>query len=205
MPTLNRDAFFNLLLSRANTSSQDFKKLQRAYWLSKEVHRTQERETGERYFEHPRRVAIILIKRGVTDIDVIAAALLHDAVEDTFTPMEIYYDLFGKSVWDMIFTLSKKIPAFHPITGEVIGWAKKETRGYYGKIALEPQPFFRMIKCADRIDNLRTCANWDQDRKDRYIAETKEFLLPLAEALDDKWFAEELKRLVVTEEKKEEV
>ena len=54
-----------------------------AYRLSKYGHRGQKRDDGTRYFEHPRRVAKILLLWGIYDHEMLIAALLHDIKEDS--------------------------------------------------------------------------------------------------------------------------
>ncbi len=182
---MNRSKFFySLPLERY--SPEDLRRIQLAYWLAKEGHRTQHRDDGERYFEHPRAVALICVEMGYADVETVCAALLHDGVEDTFILPDAYLALVGPTVWNWVFTLSKKIPAFDPVTGVVIGYIKRDADKYFEGInALPPQA--RVIKLADRLHNLRTCEVMDEPRKRRYIQETREHILPIACATDEKF------------------
>ena len=193
---MKRKDFFEEL-TRHMCHPDALRKIQRAYWLSKEAHRAQTRDGGERYFEHPREVAITLIRRQYLHSDTICAALLHDCVEDTFVPADVYVSLFGMQVWKWIERLSKKIPHHDQVTGQVIGYVKKATDGYFEQLHSLPVEG-RVIKCADRLHNLSTAHVMDPERKARYIKETRERILPLADTTDP-WFAarirQEVKRL----------
>lgn len=179
---MDRREFFSKL-PLAGYTPDEIRRIRYAYWLAKEAHRTQRRDDGERYFVHPRSVALLLIEFGYTQADTICAGLLHDAVEDTFTPPDIYVLLCGPEVWSTVQALSKKLPAFDPVTGEIYGWFEKEPKDYVRDIALLP-PHGRVVKLCDRLHNLRTCAGWPPERKTRYVRETRENILPLAERTD---------------------
>lgn len=78
----NRQTFVTRLEGRFST--EDILLIGMAYDLAKEAHRPQKRLTGERAFEHARGVALILLDEcGVNNPDLIIAALIHDAVEDS--------------------------------------------------------------------------------------------------------------------------
>ncbi|MDO8515654.1 MAG: hypothetical protein Q7S28_00190, partial [bacterium] len=91
--------------------------------------------------------------------------------------------------------LSKKLPSFNPVSGEIMAWAKLDNETYYKGIAASAQEV-RSIKCADRIDNLRSCKIWPKERRARYVKETEDFVLPIARTLDDSWFLKELERSI---------
>lgn len=182
---MNRVGFFERL---AHLSADDLERVQTAYWFSKNVHRTQSRDTGERYFEHPRRAALILLDVGLHDAETLETALLHDALEDTFAPPKVYVQLFGPEVFKNILLLSKSVPSFDPLTGEMIGRAKKDAEVYWQGIATG-NICVRRVKCADRIDNLRSCADWPPERKDKYRAETVSRILPFAKDTDPQLYA----------------
>src|SRR3989344_5395062 len=66
-----------------------------AFDYAKRAHSTQKRESGEPYFTHPLETALILAKLGLQE-KIIAAALLHDVLEDTDTSLEFLENTFGK-------------------------------------------------------------------------------------------------------------
>lgn len=138
-----------------------------AYRLAKYGHREQQRDGGERYFEHPWRVAAFLVEKlGVSDCDVIIAAFLHDILEDSFLlTLEDVRRVFGPRVSDFVRILTKE---------------SGEGARYFTRIA-SAENEVRLIKISDRRDNLRTMSVWPADRQRRYIQETRAFVIPIAE------------------------
>ncbi len=173
---MNRDEFFHKLTPR---SPQEIETLQTAYWLSKIVHREQKRDDGERYFEHPRRVASSLIDHGYNDTDTLVLALLHDVVEDTNTPFKAIIDLFGATTWERLHTISKKIPSFDSVTGEMLKRTDKPIKTYYATIK-NGHFYVRLVKLADRLDNLSDMRAYNEMRRLNYIEETRTYLLAMA-------------------------
>ena len=190
---MNRRTFFAHLPIDSYTAD-DQRRVRLAYWLSKSAHRPQSRDDGERYFEHPRAVTLLLVEYGFTDADTICAGLLHDAVEDTFTPPEVYAVLVGRTVWEWVQTLSKSLPSWDPITGKVFGYSKRKPEEYFAGISQLP-PQARAIKCCDRLHNLSTCGEWESSRKRRYVDETRQWILPIAIATDARLHAALLSRV----------
>lgn len=189
---MNRKQFFALL---GGASASDMLQIQLAYWLAKNAHRPQApRDGGERYFEHPREVAMLLIERGFRDKDVITEALLHDTIEDTNTPPEIVVNVFGHDIWEHLFLLSKVIPVFDPVTGQVSGVYKKTPEEYRAGL-MDAAFSVRIVKCADRVVNLRDMKAWERERQLRYASETESLHIPLAQKTDA-WFEAELRALV---------
>ena len=147
-----------------------------AYVLAKYAHRAQTRqEPGPdgaplRYFEHPRRVALILIDQvGILDPAILCAALLHDGIEDTdeLRP-EVIERHWGRDVAALATALSK-VP--------------KE--GYLERLARHPDWRVLAIKAADRLDNLRSLdpAHVGAAFRERQLDETRVKYLALFEAL----------------------
>lgn len=186
---MNRCEFFHLLERRSPGETTD---LQAAYWFSKNVHyRTRPRDNGERYFEHPRRVAISLLNHGHQDTELIIAAFLHDVVEDTLTPASVLVSLFGTDTWERLYLLSKKVPVMDPATGQVIDLIEKSVPEYFEEIRTKGDRFTKLVKLADRLDNVTDCGCWSDERKTRYVRETREFVLPIARETDA-GYAEEI-------------
>lgn len=191
MTVMSRKQFFALL---RGLPSGDLVQIQHAYWLAKNAHRMQSRDNGARYFEHPRRVAVMLIERGVRDKDAITTGLLHDVTEDTNTPHGVIVDVFPNIIWERLYLLSKVVPLFDPVTGQIYHRLKKPANDYFTAIAAADE-VVRMVKCADRLDNLGDVANWKPERLTRYIAETEEYIIPIAEKTDP-WFLRELRTAI---------
>ncbi len=173
---MNRDQFFHMLPPR---TAQELELIQFAYWLCKTAHRDQFRDDGQRVFEHPRRAAISLIKNGYHDTQTIILILLHDIFEDTTTPDKVVLNLFGASTCDDMMTISKKIPKFDPVTGELVDRVAKSTEEYFAKLAAADFKV-RVSKCADREDNLSDMNGFEIPRKRNYIIETRKYIIPIA-------------------------
>jgi len=109
-------------------------------------HQNQFRRDGiTPYVEHPKAVmAILRDEFGVTDVDTLAAGLLHDTIEDTATDYDEVSERFGKRVADIVAVLTKdkRLPE-----------AKRE-RAYFALLARAALPV-RFCKVADSLHNLR--------------------------------------------------
>jgi (p)ppGpp synthase/HD superfamily hydrolase len=170
VPTENRKTFFRRIANTFN-QKEDVFAIRLAYMLAKYAHRYQkrleERPDGEkqRYFEHLRRTAIILIDEvGICDRMLVVAALLHDTLEDTD---EVDFDLiahyFGKSTAGVVLNLSKTPP-----------------EGYVERLA-RAEWCVLVVKACDRLDNLRSlsCPGVTQDFMAKQVRETREKYLPI--------------------------
>ncbi len=145
------------------TESRDLIEL--AYILSKDAHRSQTRIDGERYFEHPRRVALVLTQElGCTDRDMICAALLHDVVEDTkYLTVIKLGRWFGDYVASMVDALTKR--------------PGRTQRTYFEM--LQEYPNAAIVKGCDRLDNLRSLAATDRNFQWKQIHGTQKFVIPM--------------------------
>jgi guanosine-3',5'-bis(diphosphate) 3'-pyrophosphohydrolase len=145
-----------------------------------EHHGDQRRKTGVPYLEHLLEAVQILVQgAGVRDPDVLAAAVLHDVVEDT--PC----------------TLAELAAAFGPRVAELVRWVTIPERGpdedasavreaYLRRLRLAP-PDAVLVKLADRMSNVQTLRNLTPDRQRTYYAQTVEHIIPLTAA--QPWFA----------------
>ena len=185
---MNRKKFFEKV--NGFVSGGEWGRISHAYWIAKEAHRAQKRDCGERYFEHARRVACILIDRGGVSADEIIISLLHDCIEDTWIPGDLIGALFGVIVAESVEILTKIIPLFDEATGAVKEKKKKDSGAYYRAIA-DAHVSARRVKLADRLDNVRSMGVWPDARIQKYIMETERYVLPIAHATD-RWFAEEI-------------
>lgn len=143
-----------------------------AYTFSKYVHRAQKRKeinpdgTQVRYFEHPRRVALILIDVAeVVDPSMVIAALLHDTVEDSDTLSPAAIERFWGSDVAQLVKLLSKIPA----------------EGYVERLQKYGDWKVILIKACDRLDNVRSLRleYVSAGFRERQIKETKEKYYPL--------------------------
>lgn len=158
-------------------------KISYAYWLAKETHRKQTRDQGERYFEHCRRVACFLLEYGKTDEEEIILALLHDCVEDGFIPDGLIQEMFGRGIAQALAILSKIDPVYDRTNGSVVEKKKKVLAKYFLEIQKAP-PSVRLVKLADRLDNIRSMNVWPSARQEKYLLETRTYILPIAHKTD---------------------
>ncbi len=151
--------------------------VRRAYALAYVAHRGQHRQSGEPYITHPVEVAIILIDLQM-DTSTIAAALLHDVVEDTGVSLESIEEHFGEEISQLVNGVTK--------LSVLEARTKEEAQvGTYRKmfIAMADDPRVVLIKLADRLHNMRTLGATPQEKQMRVARETLEIYAPLASRL----------------------
>ncbi len=167
----------------------DFETIERAYLVASEGHRGQTRASGEPYINHPLNVAEILTELQLDDM-TIAAAILHDVVEDTLFTQDEIEDMFGAEIGLLIDGVTKlgKIP-----------FKSKEDQQLetYRKMIIAMAKDIRviMIKLADRLHNMRTLKFMREDKRKRIAQETMDLYAPLANRLgisNIKWELEDL-------------
>lgn len=180
---MNRKIYFTTIADLIPADGLQY--VQNAYYIVKDGHRKQSRRlTGERYFEHVRRVSwAVGVTFGYHDPHKIAMALLHDVIEDTYIPSSIIVNLFGRRMYEDIMFLSKEVPSFNMITGELIGRAKINDDSYYETLMVAPESP-RIVKGCDRIDNLEDLPSWEESRRNKYIAETNNRIMPIVNITD---------------------
>ena len=168
----------------------DTKLITKAYELASEKHKDQKRSSGEPYIIHPLNVAYILADTGL-DENTIAAALLHDIVEDTDVTDADLRKEFGDEIADMVAGVTK--------LGEVQQIFSVEERQVedYRRMFLAMGKDIRviLIKLADRLHNMRTLKYIKRDRQIANAKETMEIYAPLANRLglySMKWELEDL-------------
>lgn len=167
----------------------DLETIERAYLVAAEGHRGQTRVSGEAYIIHPLCVAEILTELQLDDV-TIAAAILHDVVEDTVFSQDEVEDMFGAEIGLLIDGVTKlgKIP-----------FKSKEDQQLetYRKMIIAMAKDIRviMIKLADRLHNMRTLKFMREDKRKRIAQETMDLYAPLANRLgisNIKWELEDL-------------
>jgi RelA/SpoT family (p)ppGpp synthetase len=161
-------------LCRTNLRSVDEELIRRAFYLSYWAHRNDSRASGERYIIHPLAVAKIFVEQiGFDDIGV-AAALLHDVVEDTEISLEFLNESFGPVLTNIIDGLTKISGAFE---SRDIGQAEN-VRKLMLSMATDIRVIF--VKFADRMHNMRTLDSLPRKKRMKIAAETLELFAPLA-------------------------
>lgn len=159
---------------RENLPSVDEDMIRRAFRLSFWAHRNDWRESGERYISHPLAVATIVARDiGLDDVSV-AAALLHDVVEDTELSLELIRDEFGETMETIIDGLTKIRGVF---TSQELGQAENVR-----KLMLSMATDLRVIlvKFADRLHNMRTIEHLPKKKRLKKASETLDLFAPLA-------------------------
>jgi len=164
-----------LKISYRDLSSSDKKLIRQAFNVAVEAHQGQRRKSGEAYIFHPIAVAKIVASQIGLDASSIAAALLHDVVEDTAYSIDDIEQLFGQTIAIIVKGLTK------------ISSLKKE-----GDISLQAENFRKMlltlnddirviiIKIADRLHNMQTMDSMRQDKQVKIASETLFIYAPLA-------------------------
>jgi GTP diphosphokinase / guanosine-3',5'-bis(diphosphate) 3'-diphosphatase len=173
------DARFERLVETfsARHPDGDVAVLRRAYEVAAEAHADQRRRTGEPYITHPVAVAQILAEYGL-DQATLAAALMHDVVEDTEVTIDELEGEFGSEVAMLIDGVTKmdRIKAST--------WEERQA-GTIRKMAVAMAKDIRvlLIKLADRTHNMRTIGPLPEEKRRRVAAETLDVYAPLAHRL----------------------
>jgi len=165
-----------LLKISYRTLTKDDKKLIRsAFDVAMDAHKEQRRKSGEAYIFHPIAVAKIVASEIGLDATSIAAALLHDVVEDTAYTLADLEQLFGETVARIVDGLTKisKMP-------------------YDGDVSLQAENFRKMlltlnedirviiIKIADRLHNMQTMDSMPAHKQVKIASETLYIYAPMA-------------------------
>ena len=169
----------------------DIALIKKAYDYCVECHKGQKRWTNEEYYIHPFHVAKIIISLGM-DTQSIAAALLHDVVEDTDATVEYVKREFGEDVALLVDGVTK-------IGRLAISSKEQEQAESLRKMLIAMGKDIRVIiiKLADRLHNMRTLdAIPDQKQRDKSL-ETLEVYAPIAHRLGIRPIKEELEDLAI--------
>jgi len=151
--------------------------LDNALELADEKHKGQKRKSGKPYIAHPVAVADILIDLGV-DYTAVAAAFLHDVVEDTDVTAQELKEKFGDTIAELVTGVTKlKDFKFKSKRQEQ---AENFRRMY---IMMSKNHLVLVIKLADRLHNMRTVEFLAPDRQVEFATETQEIYAPLASRL----------------------
>ncbi len=150
----------------------------RAYDVAHQSHDGQFRLTGDPFITHPLAVAQILADYGL-DADTIAAALLHDTVEDTDITLDDVEKAFGPDVARITDGVTKLDRIEFDMSREEAqaGTIRKMV------VAMAQDVRVLIIKLADRLHNLRTIAPLPRDRQEAKARETLDVYAPLAHRL----------------------
>lgn len=173
--------------AKQNDPKADLALIQRAYEVADRAHTGQKRKSGEPYITHPLAVAQILVDLGISG-KTIAAALLHDTVEDTAYTLDQLRADFGDEVALLVDGVTKldKLKYGDSAQAETV---RKMV------VAMSKDIRVLIIKLADRLHNARTWGFVESDSAKRKAKETLEIYAPLAHRLGIQAFKWELEDL----------
>ncbi len=177
--SVNSDKIFKELVGKIKTYNPnvDIKILDKAYKTAKKYHGDQLRKSGEPFIVHPLSVGMIL-----ADIELdqtsIAAAILHDVVEDTEYNLEKVTSEFGNSIARIINGVTKldKL-VFNTKEEQQVSNIRKMI------IAMSEDVRIIIVKLADRLHNMRTLSPLNKEKRKKIANETLEVYAPIAHRL----------------------
>ncbi len=176
-----------LQVVRTTHPKADIALVERAYAVAERAHEGQKRRSGDDYITHPLAVTTILAELGMTPT-TLAAALLHDTVEDTAYSLEALRRDFGEEIAMLVDGVTK-------LDKVTYGQAAQAETVRKMVVAMARDIRVLVIKLADRLHNARTWRYVSQESAQRKAKETLEIYAPLAHRLGMntiKWELEDL-------------
>ena len=161
--------------------------VQKAFEFANEAHKNVRRRSGEPYILHPIEVAKIVVKEISLGYKSIAAALLHDVVEDTSYTVDDIKALFGGKIASLVDGLTK--------IKTVLDNEDRTKQSNFDIPSLQAENFKRilltlnddvrvvLIKLADRLHNCRTIEYMPEHKREKILSETMYLFIPLAHRL----------------------
>ena len=180
----------------------DIELVKEAYYYARECHEGQERISGEPFVSHPLNVARLMAEFKL-DITSIAAALLHDTVEDTGATLEDIREKFGSEIEVLVNGVTK--------LNKMDFESKEEHQAESLRkmfLAMAKDIRVVLIKLVDRLHNMRTLNYLREEKRKRKATETMEIYAPLAHRLGIsqlKWELEDLSFRYLEPEKYKEL
>jgi len=170
------EELFNVI--RRSCDDSDLKLIEDAYQMAKECHKDQKRRSGEPYIIHPLCVAIILAGMDM-DTATIAAALLHDVVEDTGIGLDDIERRFGAEIASLVDGVTKLTNISYDMTK--IERQAENLRKMF--VAMAKDIRVVLIKLADRLHNMRTMQYQSREKQIEKARETLDIYSPIADRL----------------------
>jgi GTP pyrophosphokinase len=173
------DERFAELVDKVLTSrpADDVTLLRRAYAFAADQHQSQVRQSGEPFLSHPIEVAHILADLKL-DVTTLAAALLHDVVEDTKIPLEEIAAQFGPEAAKLV-EGTTKISRLDFLAPEV----RQAENVRKMLLAMVDDVRVVVVKLADRLHNMRTLEFLPAEKQQRIARETLDIYAPIAHRL----------------------
>ena len=160
-----------------NTNEKDIDLINRAFDYAYKKHFGQKRISGDDYITHPLNVAMILTDINA-DATCLAAALLHDTIEDSDSTKEEVTKLFGADVALLVDGVTKINRLHFSNAGEQMAANQRKIL-----VGLSEDVRVIIIKLADRLHNMRTLYVMPEERQKKKARETLEILTPVADRL----------------------
>lgn len=167
-----------LRISYQTLSTEDKKLIRKAFDVAVDAHKDQRRKSGEAYIFHPIAVAKIVASEIGLGATSIAAALLHDVVEDTPFTVEDIERMFNPKVAQLVEGLTKISMVQKDLNASI----QAEN---FRKMILTLNDDVRviLIKLADRLHNMQTMDSMQEDKQTKIASETLYIYAPLAHRL----------------------
>lgn len=167
-----------LRISYQTLTPEDKKLIRKAFDVSVDAHKDQRRKSGEAYIFHPIAVAKIVASEIGLGATSIAAALLHDVVEDTPTTVEDIERMFNPKVAQLVEGLTKisKVQKDLNVSMQAENFRKM-------LLTLNDDVRVILIKIADRLHNMQTLDTMDDYKQVKIASETLYIYAPLAHRL----------------------
>ena len=162
---------------QASGKAYNMEMIQKAYDLANTAHNGVCRRSGEPYICHPLAVARLVLDLGM-DSESIAAALLHDVVEDTPTTLEDLTAQFGSEVAQMVDGVTKLTKIQFSNIEELQAENLRKML-----LAMSRDVRVMIIKLCDRLHNMRTGDAWPEQKRRDKARETMEVYAPIANRL----------------------
>ncbi|HSN49485.1 MAG TPA: RelA/SpoT family protein [Flavobacterium sp.] len=167
-----------LRISYQTLSPEDKKLIRKAFDVAMDAHKDQRRKSGEAYFFHPIAVAKIVASEIGLGATAIAAALMHDVVEDTPITVEDIEKMFDPKVAHLVEGLTKisKVQKEMNVSMQAENFRKM-------LLTLNDDVRVILIKIADRLHNMQTMDTMEDFKQVKIASETLYIYAPLAHRL----------------------
>lgn len=167
-----------LRISYQTLTTEDKKLIRKAFDVAMDAHKGQRRKSGEAYFFHPIAVAKIVASEIGLGATAIAAALLHDVVEDTPITVQDIERMFGHKVAQLVEGLTKisKVQKEMNVSMQAENFRKM-------LLTLNDDVRVILVKIADRLHNMQTLDTMEDSKQVKIASETLYIYAPLAHRL----------------------
>lgn len=197
--------YLRFLKNLKKFSKQEQNIIKNAYRVARNSHARQRRDEGLPYIIHPIRIAnILMTKFKEANPSVVAAALLHDVVEDTPVTITQIKKIFDHQTYQLVQGMTRSRPK-----NETEAQKRKSKKKNFRKIMMSNKEL-NLIKSIDILDNMRSWrfiakGHPSEKKFKRWLEEAKLFYLPLAKQTDNYIYQEMRKALSLFKKKYKKV